>query len=124
MAIVKTTVMQEIDGIPVPGSPYVREDDVDESQVFSYEEANDGDETTFSVVPMAQLATIKTLFIKPDQEVTIRLDGQTDSGIKVAAGGILVIAGATIDSGAGASNCSANNNSGSTALLKGGGSGT
>jgi len=119
-----TTVTCEIDGVPVPGTPYRREVSIDESQVFSYEEADDGDGTTFSVIPMAQLATIKNMLVKPSQAVTIRLDGQTDAGIVLAAGGLLLIVDGTIDAGAGSSNASLNNNSGSTALVKGGGGGT
>jgi hypothetical protein len=124
MAKMEIVVTANIDGRPVPGTPYRRVVDVDESQVFSYEEADDGNSTTFSVIPMAQLATIKCLVVNPDQAVTIRLDGQTDAGIALSAGGLLCIVDATIDAGAGSSNASVNNNSGSTAVLNGGGGGT
>jgi hypothetical protein len=124
MAKMEIKVTAEIDGRPVPGTPYRRVVDVDESQVFSYEEPDDGEGTTFSVIPMAQLDTINNLLVKPDQAVTIRLDGQTDAGIVLAAGGLLLVVDGTIDAGAGSSNASLNNNSGSTALVKGGGGGT
>lgn len=124
MAKMEIKVTAEVDGRPVPGTPYRRVVDVDESQVFSYEEANDGDTTTYSVIPMAQLATIQCLLVKPDQAVTIRLDGQSDGGISLSAGGLLCIVDATIDAGAGSSNASINNNSGSTARVNGGGGGT
>jgi len=124
MPKMKVTVLAEIDGVSVPGTPYSREVDVDESQTFSYEEADDGDSTTFSVIPMAQLATIKCLVVKPSQAVTVRLDGQTDAGVTLAAGGLLLVVDGTIDAGAGASNASVNNNSGVTSVLKGAGAGT
>jgi hypothetical protein len=124
MAKMEIVVTANIDGRPVPGTPYRREIDVDESQVFSYEEADDGDSATFSVIPMGQLDTIEWMLIKPDQAVTIRVDGQSDAGIVLSAGGLLAIVDGTIDAGAGASNASVNNNSGSTAKLEGGGGGT
>ena len=108
----------------VAGTPYSKVVDIDESQSFSYEEANDGDTSTFSAIPADQLATIKVLLVKPDQQVNIRLDGASDAGILLSAGGFLAIVDATIDAGAGSSNAKVNNNSGSTALLKGAAGGT
>lgn len=120
----KVTVTADIDGQVVAGTPYSKVVDIDESQSFSYEEANDGDTSTFSAIPADQLATIKVLLVKPDQQVNIRLDGASDAGILLSAGGFLAIVDATIDAGAGSSNAKVNNNSGSTALLKGAAGGT
>ena len=124
MPKMKVTVTADIDGQVVAGTPYSKVVDIDESQSFSYEEANDGDTSTFSAIPADQLATIKVLLVKPDQQVNIRLDGASDAGILLSAGGFLAIVDATIDAGAGSSNAKVNNNSGSTALLKGAAGGT
>ena len=124
MPKMKVTVTADIDGQVVAGTPYSKVVDIDESQSFSYEEADDGDTSTFSAIPADQLATIKVLLVKPDQQVNIRLDGASDAGILLSAGGFLAIVDATIDAGAGSSNAKVNNNSGSTALLKGAAGGT
>ena len=124
MPKMKVTVTADIDGQVVAGTPYSKVVDIDESQSFSYEEANDGDTSTFSAIPADQLATIKVLLVKPDQQVNIRLDGASDAGILLSAGGFLAIVDATIDAGAGSSNAKVHNNSGSTARLKGAAGGT
>ncbi len=124
MPTVKLVIQLEIDNKPVAGFPLVRRLSVDEIQNYNYEEPNDGDMTTFSLIPADQLATIQALLIRSDKQVNIRLDGQTDAGILLSADGILLIIGATIDAGAGASNAKVNNNSGATAQVQGFAGGT
>jgi len=119
MPTLKHTSILELDGVLLPGFPKVKRLIVDETQQFQYEEANDGDTTTFSAVPADQLATIQFLLIEADQQLTFRFDGQTDTGIVLNKGGLLLLMDVTIDAGAGSSNAKVNNNSGSTANLKG-----
>lgn len=107
------------DGVPVSGYPIVRRIEATEAQEFSYAKANDGDLTTFSAIPANEIATVKFLIVRTDKSVTVRLDGQTDAGITLDAGGLLAIIDATIDAGAGASNAKVNNNSGAVALIEG-----
>ena len=111
------TVSVKRDGVDVPGWPVTRRVTSDEIQSFEYEEANDGDTTTFSDIPVGQLDSIQTLLLRTDQQVNIRTDGQTDAGILLNAGGILVIMDHTNDSGS--NRLRVNNNSGNTAVLKG-----
>ena len=115
----KLTIIADIDGVPVSGFPLTKELSLDESQSFSYEEANDGDTTTFSAVPADQLAEIQALIITANQQLTFRLDGQSDAGIVLNAGGLIALFNVDIDAGAGSSNASVNNNSGSTATITG-----
>lgn len=115
----RMTVIIEVDGVSVPGFPITREMSVEESQGFTYEEADDGNSTTFSTLPTQQLATVQVLAVTPDQATTYRFDGQSNAGITLAAGGMIAIFNATIDAGAGSSNTSVNNNSGSTAKILG-----
>lgn len=76
--------------------------EVPEVQTFNYNEAADADATTFSSLPISVLATLKALFVRTNKAVTIRLDGQTDAGIDLNPGGLLLIldgavVGATIN---------------------------
>lgn len=112
------------DGVTMENFPVTRRIEVDESQSFSYEKANDGDITTFSALPADQLDTIQALIVRVSKAVTIRLDGQSDKGIRLNAGGMLVIIDGTIDAGAGASNAKVNNNSGVVSLIEGIAAGT
>ena len=111
------TVSVKRDGADIPGYPVSRRVTVDEIQSFEYEEANDGDTTTFSDIPVGQLSSIQALLLRTDQQVNIRMDGATDAGILLNAGGILVILDHTND--AGSNRLRVNNNSGNTAVLKG-----
>ncbi len=124
MSNAKTRVSIELDGNPNPLQRIVRRLEQPEFQSFNYEKANDGDTTTFSAVPLGEIASIGLLYLESDQQVTIRLDGQTDAGITINADGFVLLHDVTIDSGAGASNLSINNNSGVTAKILGMGFGT
>lgn len=119
----EVTIQATLDGDPIPGFPSRKSITVDESTLFTYEHANDGDTTTFTTIPGSKLATVQALLLKSDQAVTVRLDGQSDAGIVLSAGGILIILDATIDAGA-TTNATINNNSGSTANVKGASIGT
>lgn len=107
----------------LPGFPKIRRLTVDEIQSFVYEQANQG-AGVFAAVPLDQIATIQALLVIPTQQVTLRLDGQSDTGIVINANGLLLLLDATIDAGAGASNAQLNNVSGSVATIEGLGAGT
>jgi len=115
----KIVLSVEKDGVPVAGFPFVRRLVVDELQEFAYEQANHGDAVTFSAVPADQLGEIQVLVLRSDKLVTLRLDGQSDAGIVVNAGGLVLLVDADVDAGAGASNAKLNNNSGATATIRG-----
>jgi|TARA_R110000751_G_scaffold68861_1_gene140058 hypothetical protein len=121
---VKMTVTLEVDGVPVSGFPISKEKSIDESQGFSYEESNDGDTTTFSAIPADQMAEIQVFALTANQATTYRFNGQTDTGIDLNAGGLIAMFNVDIDSGAGSSNASVNNNSGNTANVTGFAGGT
>jgi hypothetical protein len=111
-------------GFTVEGFPVTHRFEADEVSQFTYEKANDGDTTTFSALPADQIDTIQVLVVRASKAVTIRLDGQADKGIRLNAGGMLVIVDGTIDAGAGASNAKVNNNSGAVSLIEGIAAGT
>ena len=112
---------KSIQGFPIEGRVVV-----DEVQSFNYEKAADNDTTTFAALPADQIAEIQALVIRPsDVPVTLRLDGQSDAGIVINAGGLLVLVDVDIDAGAGSSNCKLNNPHASTiAIIKGMAGGT
>lgn len=115
--VVKVSV--SVDGTEIAGFPVTKRVTVDETQGFHYERPDDGDAVTFGAMPTDQIASIATLVAAPDRAVTVRLDGQTDAGIYLNGGGLLVIVDGLIDAGAGASNTSVNNNSGDTVRING-----
>ena len=117
MPTLEITVSVKLDGAPVPGYPITRRATVDETQGFEYEEPADGNTTTFSDIPVGQLTSIQALLLRTDQQVNVRMDGASDAGILLNAGGILVILDHTND--AASNRLRVNNNSGSTAVLKG-----
>ncbi len=109
MPSIKVVVDVEVDGVKVPGFPLTRRLSVDEVQHFDYEEAADNDSTTYSTLPTTQLATIQSLVLRPlEQPITLRLDAQSDAGIIINTGGLIVIIDATIDAGA-STNATVNN---------------
>jgi len=109
MSSLKVTIDVELDGVKVQGFPFTRRLSVDEVQHFDYDEAADNNTTTYSALPTAQVAAIQALVLRAlEQPITLRLDGQTDAGLVINAGGIVVIVDATIDAGA-STNATVNN---------------
>ena len=124
MPTLKLELSLSIDGVPVKGfDPVIRKLSVDESVTFVTEKANDGDATTFSTLPVAELDTIKFLALRPSKQITLRLDGQSNAGIVLDADSLMVVLGATIDASA-STNALVNNNSGAISKLEGLGAGT
>ena len=125
MESLELTVTLKRNGVPVGGFPFIRRVEVDELQSFNYDKAADADSTTFSAVPADQIAEMQVLVLRSSKAVTLRLDGQTDAGIVVNAGGMVLLLDCTIDAGAGASNAKVNNpHATDTAVIEGLAAGT
>ena len=118
--ILDVTVIIKRNGRDVTGFPYQKRMMVDELQSFAYEKATGGGHET---LPTTQIATLQALVVTADQALTLRLDGQSDAGIVLSAGGLLLILDATIDAGV-STNATLDNSSGSTAVITGIGAGT
>lgn len=89
---------------------------VDEVQAFQTEKASGGG---FAALPTGELTTVQFLLLESvDQLTTLRLDGQSDAGIPVNAGGLVLVVNSVIDAGA-STNATIDNSSGSTANLRG-----
>lgn len=125
MPALRVTLLVERDGIEVFN--LVRRLSVDEIASFEYEEANDGNTTTFSAPPTADLDTLTFVLLRTDRAVTLRLnDGTADATtrptIPLSAGGVLLLMDTSIGApagSAGANNLRINNNAGATAVLRG-----
>lgn len=124
MNTLEITITVRKDGEMLSGFPFTRRLEVDESQGFDYQEPADNDTTTFSALPTSFIDTIQALIVKTDLPITLRLDAQSDAGIMLNAGGMLVIVDATIDAGA-STNATVNNPDASvSAVVKGIAAGT
>lgn len=124
MAVVLVTLDITIDGQPLLSGPIVKRLETTSLQTFDYTKTNDGDTTTFTTLPDDTIAAIEALLVMPAAAMTVRLNGQSDAGIDLNAGGLLLIVDGAIDAGAGASNNKINNNSGAAAQVLGFGAGT
>lgn len=118
--ILDVTVIIKRNGREVAGFPYQKRMVVDELQQFSYEKATGGG---YETLPTTQISTLQALAIVADQALTIRLDGQSDAGIVLSAGGLLLALDITADASA-STNATLDNSSGSTAVITGLGAGT
>jgi hypothetical protein len=122
MNSLKVTVIAELDGVPLAGFPVVRRLAVDEVQGFTHELA--GPSGGYVALPADQLATIQALVLRADQLVTLRVDGQSDQGIRINPGGLVVLLDVLINAGAGAPNAKVDNSGTAVALLAGLAAGT
>jgi len=121
MPAIKVTVTVEVDGQVVDGFPYVRRLVVDQIQTFNpYSKVVDAG--TFASLPVEKMATLQALVVRPDRQVTVRLDGQSDAGLVLNAEGILLILDADADASA-TTNATISNVSGATATVRGLGGG-
>ena len=118
--ILDVTVIIKRNGRDVTGFPYQKRMVIDELQQFSYEKATSGG---YETLPTTQIAAVQALVLTADQSITLRLDGQSDAGIPLNAGGLLLVLDSNLDAGV-STNATLDNNSGSTANITGLGAGT
>ena len=121
MPTVEIVVSAKVDGQYVPGFPLTKRIECDEAQTFDYEKATGGG---YAALPTGELAEIQVLIVRPmSQQVTLRLDAQSDAGIIVNAGGFAILCDVDIDAGA-ATNATIDNSSSSTTSVRGVAAGT
>lgn len=108
------------DGKLLAGYPLYRRVQVDEIQAFSTEQVSGGG---YIALPTSLLDTLQALVLSPSRQVSVRFNNQSDAGVLVNAGGLLILLDATVASGA-ATNATISNASGATALLEGFAGGT
>lgn len=111
MPIVNLVLQAEVNGHPFPSSPFLQSMEVDQIQVISVQmpvTLVDVYQTIPTIDSFTSLAML--LLQNPDAQLIYRFQGQSDSGLVVPAGGMVLISGAMLDSGA-ASNVLCNNSS-------------
>lgn len=124
MPLLRVVILASLDGEGVSGFPLVRRLTVDETQGFQVDKPGTAD-ATYSAVPTGELATLQHLIFTTDTAVTLRLNGQSDAGIVLGAGGVVLLLGATLTAGA-ATNATVNNSAAASviAALRGVAAGT
>lgn len=121
MPEIKVSVTITVDGRPLPGfDPYIRRVVVDEVAVETYELADGSGHVS---IPSAQVAEHTVQAFTTTKQVTARIDGQSDAGLVVNAGGLYLAVDIDADAGA-ATNLTIANASGATATVKGIAAGT
>lgn len=115
----RVTVLVEKNGQRVDELSVVKRVEIPEYQSFNYDRAS---AEGFIALPTGQIAEIQLLVVRVDQPVTLRLNGQSDAGIDLVAGGYVLIVGADIDV-ASATNVMMETNSGQTTRVVGIGAG-
>lgn len=120
MDVLDVTVIIKRNGRDITGFPFQWRKVVDELQSFTYEKATGGG---YETLPTTQIAALQALVVTADQALTLRLDGQSDAGIVLNAGGLLLALDITADASA-STNATLDNSSGSTAVITGLGAGT
>ena len=111
MPTLEFTVLVKRDGQPISGYPLVRKLTVTEVENKVFTQATGGGFTAMTVGPLASLTG---LVIQPDQQLSVRLNGQAAGEWVLNANGLLLILDATINTAALAS---LQNASGSTANI-------
>lgn len=104
------------DGKMVAGFPLYRRVVVDELQQFSTEQTSSPG--TYVTVPSTLIDAAQAVLLSSNQPITVRLNGQSNGGIALSAGGLLLILDATLNAGA-STNITVDNSSGNTATLSG-----
>lgn len=123
MATIRVTVSVEVDGAPAPGFPYVRRINGVDLESFNYAKQVDGTDV-FERVPIEQLNPASVVALITDREVTVRLASQTDQGVVLEPGGLVLVVGGSVAAFAPLPLASVNNVSGAAARIKGIAAGT
>ena len=113
---ISLSIRESVSGQEMFGAPLVAIVVVDEhTGVMRYERVTGGG---YAAVPPAVLDDVQLLVVRPtQQQMTFRLDGQSDAGIVVKTNGFLAIVNGNIDAAA-ATNVTGDNSSGSTTVLE------
>lgn len=110
MPTVKSTVVIDIDDIPIPSFPLVRRTSPTEAQPFVIQRATGGG---FVALPTGELTTISGLILTSDQAISIRLNGVAGE-VTLNANATLVLHDVALTTAPTVSNAS-----GSTATIRG-----
>lgn len=96
----KVTVLVEVDGHVVSGFPLVQRVAADQILPWSpFVQAPDDPEAeppVYTPLPTPTLAGLKALVLRPDGPITVRFAAQTDAGLPLEAGSLLILLGCDV----------------------------
>lgn len=92
-----TLELIDADGQPVGPAPLVKRIEVQSAHVLNAVARERTNATPAPLVPQEQIEVTEAIVVQTDTAGRFLLAGQVDGGIDVAAGGILIIWGATLD---------------------------
>lgn len=120
MPSLEVIVTASLDGHPLPGSPFTQILAVLSYQTISVKKSVDA-EGVFTTIPTVDALTPLCLVLLtcPDAQLVYRVNGQTDSGITIPAGGLLLVSNSDIGSGATTNLEVSNSSSGAVATIQG-----
>lgn len=117
MALLRLRVSAEMADQLFPDLPFVLRREYDESVSFAFDLA---DGSGYTTPPINSIGTLQAIMFQPDQDVTVRLAAQSDAGTPVGKGGLFVaILSSTGIDNTGFDAVTIDNNSGSTATIRG-----
>lgn len=100
MAILRLRVSAEMNDQFFPDLPVVLRREYDEVLAFEFDQVSAA--ATYVDAPLDALGTIQALILQPDEDITVRLAGQTNGGMPVLKGGIFTLADTDLDNSGGA----------------------
>lgn len=113
--LLEVHVTAKLNGKVLPNFPYYRRIQVDEAQQFAVEQATGGGYIT---LPITSLDTVQALVLSTNQQVTVRMNGQSSGGLVLVNGGVLIFVDGSIAASS-STNVTIDNSSGATAVLEG-----
>ena len=99
MAELKVTVQVEQDGVVLPGFPIVERVVVEQVVPWTPLRHDPSPSEAFVALPTTTIVTLQALIVRPNRLLVVRYDGQTDAGIEIEPGGLLLVLGGRADAG-------------------------
>ena len=96
MPALKVTVTVEQDGVALPGFPFVRRIQTSDVQAFAYTQDDTGvdaeDVQLYTTLPViGEISPVRLLVLRTDAVAGVRFAGQTDAGVDLEAGGLVIL---------------------------------
>lgn len=99
MAQVKVTVLVEVDGVALPGFPFVSR--LPYEQVVGWNPYDQAENAlgVFESMPLLTLDVLQALVLRTSGRILVRFNGQSDAGLELEPGGLLIALGAAVEAG-------------------------
>ena len=114
--LLEVHVTAKLNGKVLPNFPYYRRIQVDEAQQFAVEQNTGGGYVT---LPITSLDTVQALVLSTNQQVTVRMNGQSTGGLILTNGGVLIFVDGSLGNASSSANVTIDNSSGTTVVLEG-----